>query len=69
MMVSCLVVLASPASAITVSTVSPTSGSIAGGGLVTIRGEGFMRREDERFMDIAAGVEHAVLLSCMDGWS
>ena len=56
-------ILASPASAVTVSTVSPTSGSITGGGLVTIRGEGFMRREDERFMDIAAGVEHAVLLS------
>lgn len=63
MMVSCWVILASPASAVTVSTVSPTSGSITGGGLVTIRGEGFMRREDERFMDIAAGVEHAVLLS------
>ena len=58
-----LVVLPTPAGALTASRMTPASGSVSGGNLVTIKGEEFMRDEPERFIDLAAGVEHAVLLS------
>lgn len=66
-------VLPMPTVALTVSRMTPASGSMSGGNLVTIKGEDFMRDEPERFMDLAAGVEHAVLLSqtghaCVDSW-
>ena len=50
-------------SALTATTLTPTTGSTNGGSIVTIKGVGFMREETEKFMDIAAGVEHAVMLS------
>ena len=56
-------VLPMPTVALTVSRMTPASGSMSGGNLVTIKGEDFMRDEPERFIDLAAGVEHAVLLS------
>lgn len=49
--------------ALTVSSMTPASGSLSGGGVVTIKGQGFTTEENEQFIDVAAGVEHAVLLS------
>lgn len=63
MVVIVVATLSTPTLALTAGRMTPASGSISGGSLVTIKGEGFMRDEPERFMDIAAGVEHAVLLS------
>lgn len=49
--------------ALTATTMTPASGTVDGGSMVVIKGSGFMRTETEKFQDIAAGVEHAVLLS------
>lgn len=49
--------------ALVASSMVPASGPVTGGNMVTIRGSGFMRRESEKFADIAAGVDHAVMLS------
>ncbi|MDO4271494.1 MAG: hypothetical protein Q4C83_00725 [Candidatus Saccharibacteria bacterium] len=51
------------ATALTATTMTPASGTVDGGSMVVIKGSGFMRTETEKFQDIAAGVEHAVLLS------
>lgn len=49
--------------AIQIDSVSPAMGEMAGGNAVTIKGSGFTVKESEKFSDIAAGVEHAVMLS------
>ena len=58
-----LFISSTPASALVVTSVTPASGSNSGGNLVTIKGSGFMRTKNETFTDIAAGVEHALMLS------
>ena len=58
-----LVIAPVPVSALVVTSVTPASGSSSGGNLVTIKGSGFMRTKNETFTDIAAGVEHALMLS------
>ena len=58
-----LVIAPVPVSALVVTSVTPASGSSSGGNLVTIKGSGFMRTKNEAFTDIAAGVEHALMLS------
>ena len=55
--------LSVPARAFSVETMTPTSGSTSGGTPVVINGKGFIREESEKFVDVAAGVEHALLLS------
>lgn len=49
--------------ALQIDSISPSMGEMAGGSAVTIRGSGFTVKESEKFADIAAGVEHAVMLS------
>ena len=50
-------------SALMVTSITPASGSNSGNNLVTIKGSGFMRTKNEVFTDVAAGVEHALMLS------
>lgn len=52
-----------PALALTANSITPASGSVKGGNTVTIKGSGFQTEAYEQFQDLAAGVEHAVLLS------
>ncbi len=63
MLVGALCFLSVPARAFSVETMTPTSGSTSGGTPVVIKGKGFIREENEKFVDVAAGVEHALLLS------
>ena len=56
-------VTAWPAAGLTASVITPASGPLSGGNIVTIRGSGMMTQESEQFADLAPGVEHAVMLS------
>ena len=58
-----LTLSSTPVNALVASSITPASGPVGGGNIVRIRGQGFERTEYERFIDMAAGVEHAVLLS------
>lgn len=51
------------ASALVASSITPASGPASGGNLVTIKGGGFTKTVTEKFSAVAAGVEHALLLS------
>ncbi len=62
-LVGALCFLSIPARAFSVETMTPTSGLTSGGTPVVIKGKGFIREENEKFVDVAAGVEHALLLS------
>lgn len=46
-----------------ITRISPDSGSINGGKVISIAGENFMGERREQFADIAAGVQHLVMLS------
>lgn len=50
-------------SAMTITKMEPDTGVITGGNRIVIRGQGFMKTENESFDDVAAGVNHALLLS------
>lgn len=43
--------------------VSPLTGTTTGGNIVFIKGAGFTTEKQEKFIDVAAGVNHALLLS------
>lgn len=60
-----IITVASPlsAAALTTSSIKPTTGPTTGGTKVMIQGEGFEKQVREKFKDVAAGVEHALLLS------
>lgn len=49
--------------ALSLSKIEPNSGVVTGGNKVIVRGEGFMRTEGESFDAVAAGVNHALMLS------
>lgn len=46
-----------------ITKVTPDSGSIDGGKTIVVTGENFMGEKREQFIDIAAGVQHLVMLS------
>lgn len=50
-------------SALSIASMTPASGTIKGGNWVTIKGSGFAKTATEKFADLAAGVEHVLMLS------
>lgn len=46
-----------------ITKITPDSGSVDGGRMITVTGENFMGERREQFTDIAAGVQHLVMLS------
>lgn len=55
--------LAPVVTALEITGISPSSDTIAGGKLVTLTGTGLMGERREQFIDIAAGVQHLIMLS------
>lgn len=61
--IAVLVLSPSWAGAIKVDSIEPATGPMAGGSKTLIKGSGFTKQVAEKFLDVAGGVEHAVMLS------